>query len=69
MDNPKKPWKAIAAALVTALTAIVGADMFSPEVNAVIMAGVALLTVFFIPNPKVTDEGTPGSPEADGPLF
>jgi hypothetical protein len=54
MDNPKKPWKAVAAAVSAGLTSLLtfAADLpFGVVVGATV--AVAALATYVVPNPKV----------------
>lgn len=52
--DPKRPWKAIAAAVVAALAVLVaqGSDLLPPLVLLVLAAVSAGLATFLVPNPE-----------------
>lgn len=56
MDNPKKPWKAVAGGVVVFLSTLILQPNieFDPWVEAVIISGIAAATVYGIRNPKAT---------------
>jgi hypothetical protein len=55
IDDPKRPWKAIVAAVVSALAVLIaqGQDLLPGWALLVVAAIVAGLSTFLIPNPKV----------------
>lgn len=66
--DPKRPYKAYAAALVAFLASLIASGILPVVAVAIITAVLAGVAAFYTPNPQV-GEGSPVPPEDEATLF